>query len=88
MKHLSFLVSIMVTLYTLPGIAVAQNENNETSFSLLVARSGCCKARRTIEHPWARTSMSYEQCEAANANDPDGDNIYQSTGLTWWDRSC
>ena len=87
MKHLSFLVSIMVTLYTFPGIAVAQNENNETSFSLLVARSGCCKARRTIEHPWARTSMSFEQCEAAN-NAEDGDGIYQSTGRYWWDRSC
>ena len=86
MKHLSFLVSIMVTLYTFPGIAVAQNENNETSFSLLVAKSGCCKVRKTEKHPWAKTSMSFEQCRAAKG--ADGDKIYQSTGLTWWDRSC
>lgn len=86
MKHLSFLVSIMMTLYAIPGVAVAQNEYNETSFSLLVAKAGCCRVRNTSQHPWAKTSMSYEQCE--DANDADGDNIYQSTGLTWWDRSC
>ncbi len=85
MKHLSFLVSIMVTLYTLPGIAVAQNENNEPSFSLLVAKAGCCKVRKSSQHPWAKTSMSFEQCKAKKAK---GDEIYQSTGKYWWDRSC
>ena len=86
MKHLSFLVSIMATLYTLPGIAVAQNENNETSFSLLVAKAGCCKVRKSSKHPWAKTSISFEQCKAANDADKDG--IYQSTGKYWLDRSC
>ena len=86
MKHLSFLVSIMVTLYTLPGMAVAQNENNETSFSLLVAKAGCCKVRKTDNHPWVKTSISFEQCE--DANNAEGDNIYKSTGKYWWDRSC
>ena len=86
MKHLSFLVSIMAILYTFPGIAVAQNEYNETSFSLLVAKAGCCKVRKTSQHPWAKTSMSFEKCKAAKG--ADGDNIYKSTGKYWWDRSC
>ena len=86
MKHLSFLVSIMATVYTLPGIAGAQNENNETSYSILVAKSGCCKVRKSSKHPWAKTSRSFQQCE--DANKADGDGIYKSSGLTWWDRSC
>ena len=86
MKHLSFLVSIMAALYTLPGAAVAQNENNDTSFSLLVAKSGCCKFRKSHQHPWTKTSKSFEQCEADN--NAEGDNIYKREGRYWWDRAC
>ena len=86
MKCLSFLVPILLALYSLPGAAVAQNETNDTSFSLLIAKSGCCKVRKSLQHPWAKTSKSFEQCEADNK--ADGDNIYRSEGLYWWDRAC
>lgn len=86
MKYLSLLVSIMVTIYAMPAVAADQNETNGTSFSLMVAKSGCCKTRKSPQHPWAKIHNNFDQCEAAN--NADGDNIYQSTGLYWWDRSC
>lgn len=87
MKHLSLLVSIMLAVCAMPAAAADQKEeNNDPSLSLMVAKSGCCKERRSPQHPWAKIHSDFAQCETGNNND--GDNIYQSTGLYWWDRSC
>jgi len=86
MKHFSLVVSIMTALYVFPSLSIAHNENNDTLFPLTVAKSGCCKVRKSAQHPWVKTSMSYDQCK--NANNDDGDKIYKSKGLNWWDRSC
>lgn len=86
MKQLSLLVSMMFTVYVLPGLAYAQEENYDSTFSIMVAKSGCCKVRKSPQHPWSKIHNNFVRCEKDN-ND-DGDNVYQSTGLYWWDRSC
>jgi len=86
MNRLTLLVSIMSTLYILPGLVNAQDSTHDPLFSSKVAKSGCCKVRKSSQRPWAKTDMSFGQCEDANSSE--GDNIYKNLGLYWWDRSC
>lgn len=86
MKHLSVSVSIIAAVYAMPAVSAEQYESNYNSLSIMVAKSGCCKVRNSPQHPWAKIHNNFEQCKVSNSDD--GDNIYQSTGLYWWDRSC
>lgn len=86
MKHSSLLVSVFTALAVLSGSSIAQSDNDNALFSLKLAKSGCCKARKSAKHPWVKTSKSFEDCE--NANGGEGDDIYKSNGSYWWDRSC
>ena len=55
-------------------------------FTEEVAKSGCCKARKSDKHPWIRNGMGYQQCEDINKSD--GDPLFKKSGKYWWDRSC
>ena len=86
MKRFSLLISILATLYVSPVSATTQNEDIKALFALQVAKSGCCKARQSSQHPWAKTGRNFSQCESSNKGD--GDSIYKNSGRFWWDRSC
>ena len=86
MKRFSSLISILATLYFSSVSATTQNEDIKALFALQVAKSGCCKVRQSSQHPWAKTGVSFAQCE--NNNNDDGDSIYNNSGSYWWDRSC
>lgn len=86
MKRFSLLVSILPALIVFPGSAAAQNEDIKALFSLEVSQSGCCKVRQSAQHPWSRTGKNLAQCEAMNQSD--GDSVYNSSGMIWWDSSC
>lgn len=86
MKHFPLVVSIVTALVVLPSLSIAQHENNNAQFSQMVAKSGCCKVRKSAKHPWVITDISFDQCK--NENNNDGDKIYKNSGLYWWDRSC
>ena len=86
MKYIFSSISILIMLSVSSGLAIAQAEKNDALFSQMVAKSGCCKVRKSPQHPWAKTGQSFDQCE--NINSGDGDKIYKSSGLYWWDRSC
>ena len=86
MKRLSILVSISIAVIGFPGSQAAQNEEIRGLFSEQVAQSGCCKVRKSPQHPWSKTGRSFAQCEDINKRD--GDSIYKSSGNIWWDSSC
>ena len=86
MKRFSLFVSILTALIVFPGPGAAQDDDIKALFSLEVAQSGCCKVRQSAQHPWSKTGKSLPQCETMNQSD--GDSIYNSSGMIWWDRSC
>jgi hypothetical protein len=55
----------------------------------LFAQSGCCKTRSTLSTPWAkRPDLTFAACRDLNQQQDRGDNIFEPTGLVWWDRGC
>jgi hypothetical protein len=86
MKHFSSLVAVVTALVVFSGSSIAQSANNNDLFSLKVAKSGCCKARQSTKNPWVKVNKSFEDCQ--NASGDGGDQIYNGSGLYWWDRSC
>lgn len=86
MKHFSLLVAVVTALVVFSGSSIAQSGNNNDLFSLMVAKSGCCKARQSTTNPWVKVNKSFEDCQ--NASGGGGDQIYSGGGLYWWDRSC
>ena len=86
MKHFSLRVAVVTALVVFSGSSFAQSGNNNDLFSLMVAKSGCCKARQSTKHPWVKVTKSFEDCQ--NASDGGEDQIYKGGGLYWWDRSC
>ncbi|MCP4075342.1 MAG: hypothetical protein GY744_04070 [Gammaproteobacteria bacterium] len=87
MKHSTLFVSIIFTVFLFPGLTSAEGEYNKTSFTLKVAKSGCCKSRNSSQYPWEKIHNNFDRCKAAN-DSQDGDGIYQNMGSIWWDRSC
>lgn len=86
MKRLSLFVSILTTLIVFPGPGSAQTDDIRSLFFEQVAQSGCCKVRKSAQHPWSKTGRNLSQCEAMNQSD--GDSVYNSSGKIWWDRAC
>ncbi len=86
MKHSSLLVLIVTALFIFSGTSIAQTDRDNALFSIKVAKSGCCKARKSAKHPWVKVNKGFEKCKKSNSDD--GDKIYKSKGLYWWDRSC
>ena len=55
----------------------------------LHAQSGCCKVRPTEETDWSRIDNSLEECTKLNEElDGKEENVFEKTGLVWWDVSC
>jgi hypothetical protein len=54
-----------------------------------LAQSGCCKERSTITSRWnRRLDLNFTDCRNLNQQRDRGDNIFEQTGLIWWDRGC
>ena len=86
MKRFAFFVSISIALVVVPGPQAAQNDEIRSLFTQQIAKSGCCKVRKSPQHPWSKTGRSFSQCEKINQRDEDS--VYKSKGKIWWDRSC
>lgn len=55
---------------------------------VLAQPRGCCKERDSLSRrDWRQNSLSFENCRRLN-DKRDGDNVYQPTGLVWWDERC
>jgi hypothetical protein len=55
--------------------------------SQLMAVDGCCKQRNSYSENWRRSRLNYPQCRQLNQQ-RDGDNIFDQSGLVWWDVRC
>ena len=54
----------------------------------LMAQAGCCKMRPALNAPWIkRPDMTLAACREQNAQ-KDRDDLFEPTGLVWWDRAC
>jgi len=54
----------------------------------LMAQAGCCKMRRALNAPWTkRPDLTLAVCREQNAQ-RDKDDLFEPTGLVWWDRAC
>ena len=52
----------------------------------VLAISGCCKERQTLNQPWRTNGKNLNQCKAQN--EIDRDNVFDMSGLVWWDAKC
>ena len=53
-----------------------------------LAISGCCKERASLNSDWRKQpGISINQCKRIN-KDKDGDNVFDASGLVWWDVNC
>ncbi len=75
-------VSILLTLIIGPTVpphgvrALAQQQ------------AGCCKVRDALSsRNWRPNGLSLQNCTKLNEK-RDGDNVFQPTGLVWWDKQC
>ncbi len=51
------------------------------------AQSGCCKERDSLDSPWKRQrGVGLSECK--RSNESDGDNVFDQSGLVWWDVRC
>ncbi len=55
--------------------------------SQLFAVSGCCKRRDSYRARWYKTGTDFRACERSN-RDVDQDNVFDESGLVWWDVAC
>jgi hypothetical protein len=54
----------------------------------LMAQAGCCKMRTALNAPWTkRPDLTLAACREQNAQ-KDKDDLFEPTGLVWWDRAC
>lgn len=54
----------------------------------LMAQAGCCKMRPTLSASWIkRPDMTLAACREQNTQ-KDRDDLFEPTGLVWWDRAC
>jgi hypothetical protein len=58
------------------------------SDSPTLAAAGCCKQRAAQHDPWYDNGMNFDQCKAANAKEDPPDNLFEPSGLIWWDVTC
>lgn len=55
----------------------------------LLAQSGCCKTRSAPNAAWTkRLDLDFAACRAENQQRDKGDNLFEPTGLVWWDQKC
>ena len=52
----------------------------------LFAVSGCCKERKSYKVGWSKNGKSFADCKKLNKKD--GDDVFDKSGLYWWDQKC
>lgn len=52
------------------------------------ASFGCCMIRDSERYPWVETDASFEDCEQANFDFDDDDDIFEPWGRVWWNLDC
>ncbi len=57
-----------------------------TSGDRLLAVSGCCKERSSYKGRWFKNEMPFAKCKKQNGKD--GDDVFEKSGLYWWDQKC
>jgi hypothetical protein len=56
--------------------------------SRLSAVTGCCKERESSWTPsWYQVRLNFRDCEDRN-REIDGDDVFEQSGLVWWDVVC
>ncbi len=61
---------------------------NDLTEKQLIAQSGCCKQRKSDNHPWQKNGRSFNQCKELNHSLDGKVSIFQRSGLVWWDAAC
>lgn len=57
-----------------------------TSGDRPLAVSGCCKERSSYNVKWFKNKMPFAKCKKQNRKD--GDDVFEKSGLIWWDMKC
>ena len=53
----------------------------------VLAISGCCKERASLNRAWRKLSgVSIAECKEKNGKERD--NVFDKSGLIWWDVKC
>jgi hypothetical protein len=56
--------------------------------ALAQQQAGCCKERDALSsRNWRKNGLNLQNCTRLN-DKRDGDNVFQPTGLVWWDEKC
>lgn len=78
MKRIVFVVvlAVLVAIFLVTGF----------TGDPLLAVSGCCKARKSYKGSWAKNGKNFAACKRLNKND--GDDVFEKSGLYWWDQKC
>lgn len=80
MKKILLLLAILLLLSVFPGLFSSNNRP--------AAQGGCCMQRRTLSSPnWYNNGLDYRRCRDLNRK-RDGDDLYQKTGLIYWEFNC
>jgi hypothetical protein len=56
--------------------------------SIFAQQGGCCKQRSSVNTGWQKNGLIFRDCDQANRRMDGGDNIFDPTGLIWWDSFC
>jgi hypothetical protein len=55
----------------------------------LRAQAGCCKTRNALNAQWIkRADLAFAACRDFNQTRDSRDNVFEPSGLVWWDRAC
>jgi hypothetical protein len=49
----------------------------------VLAISGCCKQRKSVNHAWRKNNLDFDGCQSKERGE-----ILKPLGLFWWDISC
>ena len=76
-------VSILLTLIIGPTVVPPPSVQ-----ALAQEQAGCCKERDALSsRNWRKNGLNLQNCTRLN-DKRDRDNVFQPTGLVWWDGRC
>ena len=61
-----------------------------TQFTTITARAqtGCCMQRASAGGSWFEIGRDLNQCRELNAAQDNNDNVFQASGVIWWNIRC
>jgi hypothetical protein len=75
---------VLIFLTLVIGSAVVSPRDDRA----LAQQTGCCKVRDALSSgDWRNNGLNLQNCTQLN-DKRDGDNVFQPTGLVWWDQNC